>query len=300
MALMVIITLMLGVLLNRKIGSGHDKAAVRLSDTRANLLRPAGSNNVNAHAHGKENQSVAGTSFISGINSVSLRDRIKDRSGRDCNDASRTSNISNKRFVLAWMYFEQLTMATTNLFSLMWYASKMQAFTVMPFTYKSQMFGLPRLMSSWKRDSRLHPLRLLYDLQKLNKLACKYKLPLLVDFQEFLKRGSRRLIIIHLIYYSTDTTRLSHIGGPKKGLLKALHNHHMIDSIVYITRIVAVLGSYLRRESCESNTNNFQVHRPLQSVKMIENSVLSCKPANFSRSSGSLGSEALTQRQRCT
>ena len=262
---MVIITLMLGVLLNRKIGSGHDKAAVRLSDTRANLLRPAGSNNVNAHAHGKENQSVAGTSFISGINSVSLRDRIKDRSGRDCNDASRTSNISNKRFVLAWMYFEQLTMATTNLFSLMWYASKMQAFTVMPFTYKSQMFGLPRLMSSWKRDSRLHPLRLLYDLQKLNKLACKYKLPLLVDFQEFLKRGSRRLIIIHLIYYSTDTTRLSHIGGPKKGLLKALHNHHMIEccSIVYITRIVAVLGSYLRRESLLSNTNNFQVHRCL-------------------------------------
>ena len=262
--LVVVVTLIFVVLLSRKFALSHGRTTAQLffHHRLLNTERPT-SSGVNVFSKDSERFPVAITSPISRNSTVFRRNNdLSDSVNKDkvlCNNIIM-NKTSNKRHVLAWLYFEQLTMATTNLFSLMWFASKMQAHTVMPFTHKSQMFGLPRVM---RQNKRIYPLSLLYDMKRLNKLTCKYNLPSLVDFQDFLNRGSRRLIIIHLMYYNTDMTRLTTIGGRKISLLKALHNHHTIEccSIKYITRIVGVLESYLKRESFLSNTKEFQVHR---------------------------------------
>ena len=236
-----------------------------------------------AHSDDYQADTNGGTVRYGGSKAMPIYRRtanVKDRTGNGFYKTLRTSlrtddvelpeschevieSTSSRRFILAWFFFEQLTMSTTNLFSLAWYAKMWNARTVMPFTYNSQMFGLPKLHSWRGKLKSLHTLNLLYDNQKLNKLLCKHKIPPLVDFQEFMSESSKHVVVIHLLYYNSDMARLSHIGGSRAELFKAMHNHHAIEccSIQYIGRIVNVLGTYLNRESKLAEENSFQVHR---------------------------------------
>ena len=181
-----------------------------------------------------------------------------------CQYVLKATNTSTNRFVLGWLYYEQLTMATTNLFSLMWYSRWWQARAVMPFTYSSSMYGLPHVLH-WRRFIRLLPLSLLYDMRKLDQLCCEYNLPPMADFGEFLSKASRSLVVLHLVYHNTDLTRFGGIGGTKKYLLNALHTHHIIDcsDITYINRIVKAFTDTLGLETQLAGHAPFHVGRCL-------------------------------------
>ena len=174
-----------------------------------------------------------------------------------CHEVMNATNINNKRFVFGWLYFEQLTMATNNLFSLVWFARWWRARVVMPLTINSRMVGLP-----WSIHQQSHPLELLYDQYFLDELTCKYNLPPMTDFQEFLNSASRHLVMIHFMYDKNDLTHFSKIGGTRRGLIKALHNHYIIDccNITYIKKIVATFKYHLMQNS---NNSPFFVKRCL-------------------------------------
>ena len=169
-----------------------------------------------------------------------------------------------KRYVLGWLYFEQLTMATTNLFSLMWYTKWWNASVVMPYSYSSRMYGLCSHSHCSGRD-QLHPIDLLYDLYSLTELACNFSLPLMVNLQEFLSTASRQTVVVHFIYNNDDLAYFSSVGGSRSELIGALHNQHMIDcsGIEYISKITTLLESNLNRMSRLSGNKPFDFHRRL-------------------------------------
>ena len=157
-------------------------------------------------------------------------------------------------------------MATNNLFSLLWFAKWWHARTVMPLTINSRMVGLPKFTTKGKGfGSQSHPLKLLYDPYLLNELTCKYNLPPMIDFQEFLSSASRHLVVIHFMCNYDDLSHFSRIGGPRRDLIKALHNQYIIEccNISYIKKIVATFRYHLIRESLSSNNSPFQVERCL-------------------------------------
>ena len=178
-----------------------------------------------------------------------------------CQDVLKTTNTSSSRFVLGWLYFEQLTMATNNLFSLMWYSRWWQARAVMPFTHGSRLYGLPHIA----HHLPLLPLSLLYDVSKLDQLCCEYNLPPMADFEEFLSKASRNLVVVHFMYYNDDLVRFASIGGTRKHLLNALHTHHIIEccNITYINRIVKAFTNTLGLETRLDGHAPFHVDRCL-------------------------------------
>lgn len=55
---------------------------------------------------------------------------------------SQQPERTSSRFILSLNYWEQFTMATTNLLSLVCLGSKWNATTVQPFTFNSRLYGL--------------------------------------------------------------------------------------------------------------------------------------------------------------
>ena len=97
------------------------------------------------------------------------------------------------KLVLALTFWEQLTMATNNLFHLVRVSSHWGARVVVPFTRNSRLFGLPQ--------AGMLPLDLVFDVGKLmNLMSTKFKLPPMEHFDEFISRGSRNVIFISLYY----------------------------------------------------------------------------------------------------
>lgn len=172
---------------------------------------------------------------------------------------------TGERFILGWLFFEQITMATNNMFTLMWYAKVWRSRAVMPFTYGSRLYGLPHVWFGQKKPVHLHPLQLIYDMSKLDELVCKFDLPPLADFGEFLEKASRSIVVIHYIYQKDDLTRFHGIGGSRKTLLEALRNNHIIDccSITYISKIVTRFHDMLNDETNYSGFKHFEVNRCL-------------------------------------
>ena len=182
-----------------------------------------------------------------------------------CHEVIKATNTTNKRFIFGWLYFEQLTMATSNLFSLVWFAKWWRARVVMPLTINSRMVGLPASNTKTENKRQPRPLELLYDPYFLDELTCKFNLPPMIDFQEFLSSASRHLVVIHFMYDKNDLSQFSKIGGPRKDLIKALHNQYIIEccSISYIKKIVTSFENHLIRESFSLKNSPFQVERCL-------------------------------------
>ena len=129
-------------------------------------------------------------------------------SSSSCDSVLRDYNISKSNYVLALSYWEQLTMATTNLCGLVNFARGWHSRVVTPFTYNAEMYGLPTTVNfpsitgtpiiSYKGPTK--PLSLLYDMNQLNyDLFCdQYRLPPLVSFEEFIMNANRQIILLHI------------------------------------------------------------------------------------------------------
>ena len=101
--------------------------------------------------------------------------------------------VANNKFVLALTYWEQLTMATNNLYHLVRVSSRWGARVVVPFTKDSRLYGLPR--------EGVHPLDLVFDVKQLVRLmTTKQHLLPMENFDSFLETASRDLIFISLHY----------------------------------------------------------------------------------------------------
>ena len=112
---------------------------------------------------------------------------------------SHDTNIRREqwtRYVIALNYWEQLTMATNNLFRLLWFSKQWNASVIMPFVKDSHFYGL------WKRSNNetALPLDLLYDRSQFNSLLESYHLPPLVTMETFLTKARRSLIVLQLFY----------------------------------------------------------------------------------------------------
>ena len=150
-----------------------------------------------------------------------LDDVIKvNKEQNNCESVIKRYNISQFNFVMALSYWEQLTMATRSLCGLVNFARGWHARTVTPFTLEA---GLPSTvnfptiegMPIIHTEAKTKPFSMLYNIEQFNsKLLCeKYSLPPLVSFGEFMRLADRRIILLHLDYFSV----------PKKRYFKGKH-----------------------------------------------------------------------------
>lgn len=155
----------------------------------------------------------------------SWRRHIADNLGRrwanmTCEQVMKTRNISMHRFVMGLYYWEQLNMATGNLFSLVHVARDLKARTVIPFTKNSRLYGLPNFCADYTwSESRNHPLNLIYDVPKLNRLSCSFELPPFAPLQSFMESAKRDLIVVHFIH--TKQARDQNLAAVSSSELKA-------------------------------------------------------------------------------
>lgn len=127
---------------------------------------------------------------------VSMVTAAETAAARDSTPAEETGK---NKFVLALTYWEQLTMATNNLFHLVRVSSRWGARVVIPFTKNSRLFGLPR--------EGMRPLDLVFDVEQLLKvMSTRFNLPPMEHFDDFIAKGSRNVIFIAL-YYNRKTWR---------------------------------------------------------------------------------------------
>ena len=85
-------------------------------------------------------------------------------------------NFTARRFAMALHYYEQMTMATNNLFSMVNVARGWDALTVVPFTATSHLYGLP--------GPPRKEMDAFFDINQINAewLCEKYELPPLAPF----------------------------------------------------------------------------------------------------------------------
>lgn len=108
---------------------------------------------------------------------------------------------SEQRFVLGLNFWEQMNMATVNFLKLCCLASKWNATTVKPFTYNSRFYGL----RNFKADDYVNislpakELDLLYNIDSLNSVLYRHRIPQLVNYNDFLHHSVRNLTVLHFI-----------------------------------------------------------------------------------------------------
>lgn len=129
-----------------------------------------------------------------------------------CDDVINRYNISKKRFVMALSYWEQLTMATTNLCSLIAFSRHWQARTVSPFTRNAEMWGLPSTvnypifhgMPPIYKGGPGKPIGSLFNTTVFNShmLCAKYDIPPLADFDDFILNANRSIRLLHFNFFA--------------------------------------------------------------------------------------------------
>ena len=137
---------------------------------------------------------------------------------------------SSKKFVLAVSYWEKMTMATINLYSLLKFAREWGAEVPLPFASGPNLNGWPRNKANDVSYS------LIYNTTKIQKILFEYNLARLVDFDQFyktaLKTKKRNSIFYIQIRYKTKPRR-RHGGktqchGHKIRLSLKLLKHHSV------------------------------------------------------------------------
>ena len=208
-------------------------------------------------------QRVVVTSHISNGETSSDEERGRDEQFADVRRnasvpsySSSDTNIRPKqwnRYVLVWNYWEQLTMATNNMISLLWFCQHWNASIIMPFIQASRLYGL------WKRpdDTPTLPLDLLYNRYLFNSLLESYHLPPLVPIETFLSKAKRSLIVVQFFYNGDTMALFSALGGSKADVILRFNEAYMFEcsDTVYMKKILAVLVKNLN----ERATNPFAV-----------------------------------------
>lgn len=140
-------------------------------------------------------------SFASAWRRHSIRTWEVNEPAMTCDEVIKTRNISMHRYVMGLYYWEQLNMATGNLFSLAHVASNLRARTVLPFTRNSRLYGLPNFNAdyTWSHASNIG-LDLIYDVPKLHRLICSYGIPPFASLRSFMVDAERDLIVVHFIH----------------------------------------------------------------------------------------------------
>ena len=151
------------------------------------------------------------------------------------------------RYVLVWNYWEQLTMATNNLFSLLWFCQHWNASIIMPFVHASRFYGL------WKRwdNKATLPLDLLYDRSKFNSLLGAYRLPALVPIQTFLSKANRSLVVLQFFYNGDTMPVFTALGGSKAEVVSRFKEDYVFEcsGTVYMKKILAVFLDHLNERA---------------------------------------------------
>ena len=133
-----------------------------------------------------------------------------------------------RRFVLGWNFWEQLMMATSSYFSLVWFASQWSARTVTPFTLNSGLYGVP----SWN-GIPTRPFDIIFNETEVNEILHQKGQPPLVEFQKFVHDSVRDLTVLHFFYNGEDLKYFSKIAGnavaTRNGLISQLKNDFVID-----------------------------------------------------------------------
>ena len=124
-------------------------------------------------------------------------DDYLDRDPSDNQDVLASNIVDQRsRYVIARDYWEQQTMATNNLLTLVWFCKHWNASVITPYVRHSQFYGIwkPRnVYSAFQLD-------LLYDRSQFNSLLEGYQLPPLVPMETFLSKAKRGLIVLQLFY----------------------------------------------------------------------------------------------------
>ena len=108
-----------------------------------------------------------------------------------CASVRQEYDVHPRRFTLALGYWEQLTLAMTNVFSLVRIGHEWGARVVVPFSARTRVNGVG--------DTSMN---LLLDFDKINSdLLCnKYRLPEMVSFNHFLQYATRKITYIHIAW----------------------------------------------------------------------------------------------------
>ena len=149
---------------------------------------------------------------------------------------SQRCEFSSRRFVLALSFWEQLTMATNNLFALTAFTKDWQSHAVLPFTRAAEFWGITTIMKLYASSGfplvshagPTLPLSIIYNVTKLNKLLCeKYRLPHLVTYEDFIDNADRNVILLHFNFESYG------IRFPTK---KQFNGRHFIKDCLHLNR----------------------------------------------------------------
>ena len=180
-----------------------------------------------------------------------------------CNDVIKKYNISKNNFVLGLSYWEQLTMATTNLCSLTAFSRHWHARTVEPFTRNAEMWGLPSTlhypvfhgMPPIYKAGPAKPLNSLFNMTLFNShmLCSKYDIPPLADFEEFMLNANRGIRLLHFNFNA--------YGKQIPTAKEFSENNHYINCLghSYLKDFSSRLLSYLNAEASKRSLPSFTV-----------------------------------------
>ena len=123
-------------------------------------------------------------------------------------------------YVIEWIHWEQMTMAVTSLIYLAWFTSGWNARVVEPFTRNSFFYGLDS--SAHNR----HPMSAIFNMDLFNDMLCRHHIAPIVTFDEFLSKGAKNFILLHLFYGESDGKSFSELKSNKSDILELFIKHN--------------------------------------------------------------------------
>ena len=105
-----------------------------------------------------------------------------------------TAAAKRRQYVIEWVHWEQTTMAIHSLIHLAWFTTPWNARVVEPFVKNSYLYGFNNRARSYK------PISEIFAMNDFNDMLCKHDVRPLATFDEFAKYGSKKIIIIHVLF----------------------------------------------------------------------------------------------------
>ena len=171
----------------------------------------------------------------------------------DLNDGS-----SPRRFVLGLNFWEQLTMATNNLFKLACLAAEWRSRAVLPFTYNSRLYGLPGFKpdDNFNVSERAVNLDIIYDRDDLDRLTESIGLPAMAEFREFLTTSMRGLTVVHFI-----PQKFAHEVDVLKGTQLSFEESSVVYCEAHLKWFVDAILQSLTEETGDIGVPSFYIER---------------------------------------
>ena len=133
------------------------------------------------------------------------------------NPSSATTAISKAdhphRYVIEWLHWEQMTMAINSLVQLAWFTASWNAQTVEPFTQNGYFHGLI------DRAHTCLSMSTIFNMSKFNDMLVRHSIPPLVKFSEFVKHGSKSILVIHIFFGDNDAKAFSTVKANRSAVI---------------------------------------------------------------------------------